>query len=65
MSPMSWIGMIRFAAESLFAPPLPLTAGDQAPDFRATDQNGKTVELNDYRGSRVVLWFFPRVNSPG
>jgi len=39
--------------------------GDPAPDFSGTDQNGKTIRLKDYRGSRLVLYFYPKDNTPG
>ncbi|MGB3180359.1 MAG: thioredoxin-dependent thiol peroxidase [Cyclobacteriaceae bacterium] len=42
-----------------------LSPGDKAPDFEAKDQNGDTVKLSDYKGKRVVLYFYPRDNTPG
>ncbi len=42
-----------------------LKQGDPAPDFTATDQNGNTVSLKDFRGTRVVLYFYPKDNTPG
>ncbi len=39
--------------------------GDPAPDFTSTDQNGKTVRLSDYRGKKVVLYFYPKDDTPG
>ncbi|CCH52479.1 Peroxiredoxin [Fibrisoma limi BUZ 3] len=42
-----------------------LHIGDQAPDFTATDQNGKPVKLSDYRGRKVVLYFYPKDDTPG
>lgn len=42
-----------------------LSPGDKAPDFEAKDQNGDTVRLSDYKGKRVVLYFYPRDNTPG
>jgi thioredoxin-dependent peroxiredoxin len=36
-----------------------LMPGDKAPDFTATDQDGNTVKLKDYRGQKVVLFFYP------
>jgi peroxiredoxin Q/BCP len=42
-----------------------ISVGDQAPDFEAvTDQNDK-VKLSDFRGKRVVLYFYPRDDTPG
>lgn len=39
--------------------------GDKAPDFTAKDQNGKEVSLSDYRGKKVILYFYPKDNTPG
>ena len=42
-----------------------LKPGQKAPDFTLPDQNGKTVSLSDFSGQRVVLYFYPRDNTPG
>ena len=42
-----------------------LKEGDKAPDFTANDQNGKTVSLADYRGKNVILYFYPKDDTPG
>ena len=42
-----------------------LSVGDQAPDFQAVDQHGETVRLSDYRGAKVVLYFYPKDDTPG
>ncbi len=42
--------------------PLP---GDPAPDFVLTTSHGQTVSLSDYRGRRIVVFFFPSAMSPG
>jgi peroxiredoxin Q/BCP len=42
-----------------------LKAGDQAPDFRLKTDDEKEVSLNDFRGKRVLLFFFPKANTPG
>jgi peroxiredoxin Q/BCP len=42
-----------------------LQVGDRAPDFEVKDQNGKTQRLKDYAGKRVVLWFYPKADTPG
>lgn len=39
--------------------------GDQAPDFSLPDQNGKLVSLKELRGKTVVLFFFPKADTPG
>jgi thioredoxin-dependent peroxiredoxin len=38
---------------------------DKAPDFTLQDENGKDVSLKDLRGKTVVLYFFPRADTPG
>lgn len=42
-----------------------LSVGDEAPDFELHDQDGETVSLSDYRGDYVVVYFYPRANTPG
>jgi thioredoxin-dependent peroxiredoxin len=42
-----------------------LTAGDTAPDFTLPDADGKPVSLADYRGRRVVVYFYPAAGTPG
>ncbi|HVW98115.1 MAG TPA: thioredoxin-dependent thiol peroxidase [Mucilaginibacter sp.] len=42
-----------------------LTEGDKAPDFTAKDQNGKTVSLSDFKGKNVILYFYPKDDTPG
>jgi peroxiredoxin Q/BCP len=42
-----------------------LSAGDLAPDFTLTDQEGNDVTLSELRGKTVVLYFYPRADTPG
>lgn len=42
-----------------------LAAGDKAPDFTLSDQNGDEVTLSQLRGQTVVLYFYPRADTPG
>lgn len=42
-----------------------LKAGDKAPDFTGTNQNGETVNLKDFKGKKVVLFFYPKASTPG
>jgi peroxiredoxin Q/BCP len=42
-----------------------LAVGDRAPAFRAKDQNGEPVSLSDFAGRRVVLYFYPKDDTPG
>ncbi|MFD0751447.1 thioredoxin-dependent thiol peroxidase [Mucilaginibacter calamicampi] len=41
-----------------------LKAGDKAPEFTANDQNGKPVSLADFKGKTVILYFYPKDNTP-
>ena len=42
-----------------------LKAGTTAPDFKTTNTNGENVRLKDYRGKKVVLYFYPKDDTPG
>ena len=42
-----------------------LKAGDKVPEFSAKDQDGNTINLTDYRGKKLVVFFYPRANTPG
>ena len=42
-----------------------LKAGDKAPDFVSKDQDGKTISLKQFKGKKVVLYFYPKDNSSG
>ena len=42
-----------------------LNVGDTAPDFTHLDQDGNEVSLSDFRGSKVLIWFYPKASTPG
>ena len=42
-----------------------LKFGDKAPDFKAVDGDGRTVALSDYKGKKLVIYFYPKDNTPG
>ena len=42
-----------------------LQPGDVAPDFDAVDHQGNRVKLSELRGKKVVLWFYPKADTPG
>ena len=42
-----------------------LKEGDKAPEFNGIDQNGESVSLDQYKGKKVVLYFYPKDNTPG
>ncbi|MBD2809672.1 thioredoxin-dependent thiol peroxidase [Xenorhabdus sp. Vera] len=43
----------------------PLKAGDKAPQFSLPDQDGKTINLSDFKGQRVLVYFYPKAMTPG
>ena len=42
-----------------------LKEGDKAPDFRVPADNGRRSSLKDYRGKNLILYFYPKANTPG
>ena len=42
-----------------------LKAGDKVPDFTSKDQDGNPVSLSDYAGEKLIVFFYPRANTPG
>ena len=42
-----------------------LNIGDAAPAFKGLDQDGNTVQLTDFKGSKLILYFYPKDNTPG
>jgi peroxiredoxin len=42
-----------------------LKVGDPAPDFTVKTNRGDTVRLSDQRGKTIVLWFYPKADTPG
>jgi peroxiredoxin Q/BCP len=61
---VSFTGIVRYAVGQLRGAKM-LNVGDQAPDFDAVDHHGNRVKLSDLRGKRVVLWFYPKADTPG
>lgn len=51
--------------KSLWWTPKMLKVGDPAPDFSVSDHTGRMQRLSDYRGKTVVLWFYPKADTPG
>lgn len=43
----------------------PMKINDKAPEFTLPDENGKEIALKDLRGKTVILFFYPRANTPG
>ena len=42
-----------------------LKAGDKAPNFSALDEQGNTISLADYKGKKLVVFFYPKASTPG
>jgi thioredoxin-dependent peroxiredoxin len=57
--------MVRYLLKSARGGSAVLKVGDAAPAFEATDHMGRRVKLSDFRGKKVVLWFFPKADTPG
>src|SRR4051794_26270275 len=44
---------------------MPLEPGDKAPDFTLPDQDGEVVHLRDFKGRKVLVYFYPKADTPG
>jgi peroxiredoxin Q/BCP len=42
-----------------------LNIGDKAPDFNGVDQNGNSIKLSDFQKTKLILYFYPKDNTPG
>lgn len=42
-----------------------LQSGQKAPSFKGKDHNGKTISLNDFKGKKLILYFYPKDDTPG
>ena len=42
-----------------------MNIGDKAPELLGTDQDGKEIKLSDYKGKKIVLYFYPKDSTPG
>ena len=42
-----------------------LGVGSKAPEFQLSDQDGNMVNIADYKGKKVLLWFFPKASTSG
>jgi peroxiredoxin Q/BCP len=59
------LGKLRKLLGGSPAAPKMLDPGTPAPDFRVQTHDGRTISLADLRGSKVVLWFYPKADTPG
>lgn len=63
---MSLRGILKLLYDKFVRKDFPmLERGKAAPEFELTDHTGTVRRLSDYRGSFVVLWFFPKADTPG
>jgi peroxiredoxin len=62
---MSLSGSLRYVWKMLTGGAAMLKPGDPAPDFEAQTHDGGRVKLSDFRGKKVVLWFYPKADTPG
>ena len=67
---MKWLALALLLVVALLGwrlsrPTIRVKLGDFAPDFQLQDQHGKQHQLNDYRGQWLVLFFYPRDDTPG
>lgn len=64
-----WVMATLISSVTVFAPSVQandvLVSGDMAPDFSLPNQAGETVTLSDFRGQWVVLYFYPKNDTPG
>jgi thioredoxin-dependent peroxiredoxin len=56
--------VLHFVEDKEEAMPMPKT-GDRAPDFTVTTHTGETARLSDFAGKHVLLWFYPKADTPG
>ena len=42
-----------------------LSIGSSAPEFQLSDKDGNSVNIKDFEGQKVLLWFYPRASTPG
>ena len=62
---MSILGGVKYVLKNLLGGARMLKPGDQAPDFEAPTHDGRRVKLDAFRGKKVVLWFYPKADTPG
>jgi peroxiredoxin Q/BCP len=62
---LKFITLTVFVFGFLWGKSIPITIGDKAPDFSLPDENGKMHTLSQYRGQKVVVYFYPKDDTPG
>ena len=62
---ISYIFIIQKTTEKQKEDNFMLEVGFKAPEFQLSDQDGNTVNITDFKGQKVLLWFFPKASTPG
>jgi peroxiredoxin len=62
---MALLTVLKHGLALLLRRPHMLAIGTQAPDFAVTAHDGSLVRLSDFRGKKVVLWFYPKASTGG
>lgn len=62
---LKFLTLTIIATGFLWGRGVPLEIGDQAPDFSLPDENGQIHRLSQYRGQKVVVYFYPKDDTPG
>ena len=62
-STLAFILLVAFSSALVQAQALKV--GDKAPDFTAKDQDGKDISLSSFKGKKVILYFYPKDDTPG
>ncbi len=62
---LKYLTLTIITAGFLWGRGVPLEIGDQAPDFSLPDENGQIQSLSQYRGQKVVVYFYPKDDTPG
>lgn len=57
--------MVKNGIGMMLRSPTMLEVGTEAPEFTAKAHDGSTVRLSDFRGKKVLLWFYPKADTPG
>ncbi len=64
-NPLAILSLLKNGVIAAMRSPKMLDVGTTAPEFSVTAHDGSTVSLADYRGKKVILWFYPKADTPG
>lgn len=62
---MSWLRLIQHGVVAMLRRPRMLEVGTVAPEFTVDAHDGSNATLSDFRGKKVMLWFYPKANTGG